>query len=150
MRRTRTIPSGLLTAMAVGAAACGGDHGGPSTTHAIRWPAMDPQEKHYPDVIAGRLEHVGGNRFNVVVSLSSPYDTRFRFADGWRVLSAAGDFLGERRFHRHHAFEQPWTTRLRAIRIAPEIREVVLEGRDVVYGWGGGAMFLRVPGRPRP
>jgi hypothetical protein len=140
--RTRPLLSGLLTAVAVGAVACGG---GTDRADTIKWPSMDPQEKHFPDVIAGRLDPVGEDKFDVVVSLSSPYDTRYRYANGWRMLTSAGDFLGERRFYRHHALEQPWTTKLRAVRIPRGVREIVLEGRDVQYGWGGGALFLRVP-----
>jgi hypothetical protein len=147
VRSKRPFLSGLLTAVAVGAAACGGGDGR-DRADTIRWPRMDPQDKHFPDVVAGRLDPIGGNRFDVVVSLSSPYDSRFRFANGWRLLSSAGDFIGERRFYRHHALQQPWTTRLRSVRIPRGVREVVLEGRDVQYGWGGGALFLRVPGRP--
>jgi hypothetical protein len=147
--RARPILLGLLAVVAAASGACGQERER-RPTEGIRWPAMDPQDKHYPDVVAGRLVPSGAGRYDVTVSLSSPYDTRFRFADGWRVLTSRGDFLGERWFHRHHAFEQPWTRTLRGIRIPADVDEVVLEGHDVMYGYGGGAYFLRVPPRPAP
>src|SRR4051794_29591611 len=106
--RPYPILAGILAAAAVGSSACGAD-APRSPMDGITWPRMDPRDKHFPDVVNGAVVPVGGGRFDVVVSLSSPYDTQFRYADGWRVLTARGDFLGERRFARHHAAEQPWT-----------------------------------------
>src|SRR4051812_27259004 len=145
--RTRPILSGLLAAVAVGASACGGGDG-TRESDTIRWPRMDPRDKHFPDVVGARLLPIGGGRYDVVVALSSPYDSKDRYADGWRAAPSGGDLLAERRFHGPPAFQQPWTTMIRAVRIPDEVRQVVLEGRDVRYGWGGGAFFLRVPGRP--
>ncbi|MBI5105455.1 MAG: hypothetical protein HZB46_10840 [Solirubrobacterales bacterium] len=94
-----------------------------------------------------RVIDVGGGRFDVRVVVSSPYDSRFRFADGWRVLTSDGDLLGERRFRRHHALEQPWTRTLRRVRIPPEVRRILVEGHDVANGYGGGVSFVAVPNR---
>src|SRR3954468_4981796 len=134
----------LLAALAAAGLACGGGAGERRPTDGIAWPKMDPREKHHPDVLQARLLPVGGGRYDLTVTISSPYDSRLRFANGWRLLTSAGDWLGERAFRADHADEQPWTRHLR-VRIPAGVRDVVVEGRDLRYGWGGAAFFLRVP-----
>jgi hypothetical protein len=142
----RQVVAGVvLTALAAGGAACGSGRSERRPIDTVRWGRMDPMEKHHPDVLQARLVSVGRHRYDLTVTISSPYDTRFRFADGWRILTSRGDWLGERHFRADHADEQPWTRTLRRIRIPPGVQQVVVEGRDLRYGWGGAAFFLRVP-----
>ena len=47
----------------------------------------------YPDVVAVELRPVGDRVFDVVVTISSPYDSPERYADGWRVLDPEGNVL---------------------------------------------------------
>jgi hypothetical protein len=143
MRRHVLVGLALAAVTAV-PTGCGGAPRERKPLDGIRVPPMDPMEKHYPDVLQARLVRIGDHRYDLTVTLSSPYDTRFRYATGWRLLTARGDWLGERSFARHHADEQPWTRHLR-VRIPSDVRDVVVEGKDLIYGYGGGAFFLRVP-----
>ena len=63
----------------------------------------------YPDVIAVELRPLGDRRYDVLVTLSSPYDSPQRYADGWRVLDSDGTTLGTHRLLHDHAAEQPFT-----------------------------------------
>ena len=43
-------------------------------------------EQRFPDVVAVKVEPRGENRFDFDVTVSSPYDTAQRYADGFRVV----------------------------------------------------------------
>ena len=52
-------------------------------------------EQRFPDIVAVELVPVGDQVYDVTVTVSSPYDTAERYADGWRVLAPDGTVLGE-------------------------------------------------------
>ncbi|RNE48498.1 hypothetical protein [Corynebacterium alimapuense] len=104
--------------------------------------SADSQE--FPDVIDAVLS-ANGDEFTVAVTISSPYDSAERYADGWRVLTTDGDVLAEHQLGHDHANEQPFTRTSSAFAIPDDVMEVIVEGRDQEYGYGGATVTVEVP-----
>ncbi|MDZ7675341.1 MAG: hypothetical protein U5K30_09765 [Acidimicrobiales bacterium] len=102
------------------------------------------QEALFPDVLEVEVTPVGDGRYEVAVTLSSPYDTPERYADAWRVLDEEGNELGRRELAHDHAAEQPFT-RQTTVEIPDEVDEITVEGRDQISGYGGATMTVTVP-----
>jgi hypothetical protein len=101
-------------------------------------------EALYPDVLAVTLTETGDNTYRVSVTLSSPYDTRSRYADAWRVLAPDGTVLGVRVLTHDHQNEQPFTRSLSGVIIPLDVTRVTVEGRDQISGWGGMTVTVSV------
>ena len=125
--------------------------------------AQAAPEQRYPAIVAVEVKASGADTFDFDVTVSSPYDTPARYADGFRAMSAAGEVYGERKLLHDHRDEQPFTRDLYAVRIPPSIKQVVVQGRDQkhrlrrkdgpgrVPGTVGRSAARRVPGfRPSP
>jgi hypothetical protein len=104
-------------------------------------------EQKYPDVIAAKVTPAGSDRFNFDVTISSPYDTPQRYADGFRVVGPGGKVYGERKLLHDHANEQPFTRDLYGVAIPGGVRKVTVEARDQRYGYGGRKLEAALPGR---
>ena len=94
-------------------------------------------EELYPDVIEAEASQDSDGTWRFDVTLSSPYDSPQRYADGWRVLAPDGTELGVRVLGHDHAAEQPFTRTLSGVNIPAGVDSVTIEGRDQVSGWGG-------------
>lgn len=103
-----------------------------------------PAGQTHPDVVDAELTDEGAS-WSLAVTLSSPYDTADRYADGWRVLTSDGTVLGEHELTHDHAAEQPFTRVQRGLRIPEGVDEITVEGRDLVNGYGGTTMVVTVP-----
>lgn len=57
------------------------------------------------------------------------------YADGWEVLTPAGDVLGKRVLAHPHVNEQPFTRSLSGVRIPQEISAVSIRAHDSVHGY---------------
>lgn len=133
-------------AVAVGAAAlgltgCGGgaadEPPATATDPDVSLVGASPTEQ-FPeivDVVATYDDASGTWRFAVTVS--SPYDTPERYADGWRVIGPDGTVLGVHELAHDHATEQPFTRTQTDVEIPDDVDEVTIEGRDLVNGFGG-------------
>jgi len=99
----------------------------------------------FPDVLEVRLEPAGGRTFDVYVTLSSPYDTPQRYADGWQTLDADGNVLGTHTLMHDHAAEQPFTRVQRGLDIPAGVESVTVQGRDQANGFGGLTLTVPVP-----
>lgn len=100
----------------------------------------------YPDVIAVEATREYGGTWKFDVTLSSPYDSPARYADAWRVRSVDGAAeYGVRILTHDHASEQPFTRSQSGIAIPPDVRTVVVEGRDQQSGWGGATVTFELP-----
>lgn len=102
-------------------------------------------EDPYPDVIGVQLVARGDRTFDVIVSISSPYDGPERYADGWRVLDEDGNVLGTHTLTHDHASEQPFTRTQPALEIPDDVDRITVEGRDLVNGYGGETLWIDVP-----
>jgi hypothetical protein len=98
----------------------------------------------HPTVVSAVVEDAGDGTFTVAATISSPYDSRDRFADAFRVSTPDGEVLGVRELSHPHADEQPFTRSLVGLEIPDDVDEVVVEGRDSVNGWGGTAATVPV------
>ncbi|MFV2062225.1 MAG: hypothetical protein ACC726_01770 [Chloroflexota bacterium] len=128
-------------------------------TAAPRQQAADPQLQEpeespmipvsggdqFPDVLEVVLRPQADGTYDVAVTLSSPYDTPQRYADGWRVMDPDGNTLGTRMLAHDHANEQPFTRTQRGLTIPEGIDEVTVEGRDQANGFGGLTVTVPVP-----
>ncbi len=112
----------------------------------IALPASADEAK-FPDVLSVKVQARPGNTFDFDVTVSSPYDSAQRYADGFRVLALDGKVLGERKLWHDHAGEQPFTRDLYGVTVPAGQRSVVVEARDQKYGWGGKRVEVSLPGR---
>ncbi len=102
-------------------------------------------QQRFPDVLKVELTRKDDGRFDVAVTMSSPYDTPQRYADGWRVLTPDGQVLGTHTLAHDHASEQPFTRTQSGVVIPSEVLQVTVEGRDKTYGFGGKTVTSTVP-----
>ena len=118
-------------------------HSGGETATASA-PAESVADQDFPDVLAAELTG-NGNGFTISVTISSPYDTPERYADGWRVLTQDGAVLAEHTLGHDHASEQPFTRTSASFTIPADVTAVVVEGRDQANGYGGETVTVSVP-----
>ena len=57
------------------------------------------------------------------------------YADGWEVMSPAGDVLGKRVLAHPHVDEQPFTRSLSGVRIPQGVNTVTIRAHDSVHGY---------------
>ena len=135
-------------AVAVGAAAlalagCGGDDQPAADTEPDVSLVGDTTADRFPeilDVVATRDDTTDTWRF--AVTISSPYDSPERYADGWRVVGPDGTVFGVHTLTHDHATEQPFTRTQTGVEIPSDVDEVTIEGRDLVNGFGGATLTI--------
>lgn len=104
-------------------------------------------QQKYPDVLAVRVSASAADIFDFDVTVSSPYDSASRYADGVRAKSHDGIVFGERKLLHDHAAEQPFTRDMYGVMVPPGIRSVLIEARDQTFGYGGKVIEVGLPGR---
>jgi hypothetical protein len=104
-------------------------------------------EQKFPDVLKATVRAAGKDTFDFDVTVSSPYDSARRYADGIRARSPEGQVYAERKLFHDHAEEQPFTRDMYGAKIPPGIKSVVIEARDQKYGYGGKTIVVALPGR---
>lgn len=104
-------------------------------------------EQRFPDVVAVDVRSSGPNQFDFDVTISSPYDTPRRYADGFRITTPANEVLGERKLLHDHQNEQPFTRELHGVKIPRPVGKVLVQGRDQKFGYGGKIVEVTLPGR---
>lgn len=104
-------------------------------------------DQRFPDVLSAKVSAAASGTFDFDVTISSPYDTPGRYADGFRVTTGSGAVLGERKLWHDHQNEQPFTRDLYSVRIPPDIKRVLIQARDQKYGYGGKTVEVGLPGR---
>ncbi|MBB4930764.1 hypothetical protein F4561_001584 [Lipingzhangella halophila] len=102
-------------------------------------------DQRYPDVREVEVEEGSGGTVDLAVTISSPYDTPERYADGWRVKGPDDTVYGEHELAHDHQNEQPFTRTQSGVRIPDGVDEVVVEGRDSEHGYGGATETVEVP-----
>lgn len=109
--------------------------------------SADASDKLFPDVLKVKVIAINDEKFDFDVTVSSPYDSPKRYADGFRVVTKQGQRLGERRLLHDHQNEQPFIRELYGVRIPKHVRHVVVQARDQVNGYGGKSVEVSLPGR---
>ncbi len=128
----------------VGGAACGSDAEPAATAPSTETVADSEPEQRFPDVLDVEAT-VSSTGWTFAVTISSPYDSPGRYADGWRILGPDGTEYGFRLLTHDHASEQPFTRTLDGVEIPDGITTVTIEGRDQEFGFGGATFELTLP-----
>jgi hypothetical protein len=148
-RPVRPLTVLVVTAAALVGCGASGDaspSSAPSAAEALADGGSAQQgAQRFPDVLAVELVPRGEGTFDVRVTLSSPYDTPQRYADGWRVLGPDGTVLGAHTLLHDHADEQPFTRTQPGLVVPADVDAVTVEGRDLTYGYGGRTVVVAVP-----
>lgn len=138
----------LATLVALGAVGCGSSSDGatdPSGADTTEAPAdgtsTNASDQQFPDIVEATATETDGT-WTFAVTVSSPYDTPERYADGWRVMDADGEVFGEHELGHDHAAEQPFTRTQQGVSIPDDVAEVTIEGRDQANGYGGGTVVV--------
>lgn len=101
--------------------------------------------EQFPDVVEAVVSRDSEGTYSFDVTMTSPYDTVDRYADGWRILDPAGAVLGEMTLDHDHASEQPFTRTQTGVEIPDGVTEVNVEGRDILSGYGGTTKSVAIP-----
>jgi hypothetical protein len=134
LRRTLAL---LTTVVTVSLAGCSSaDDGGPDS--------VGDEAQRFPDVLDVEVRRAG-ETYEFEVTMSSPYDTPERYADGWRVRGSDGTVYGEHELLHDHAAEQPFTRTQTGVAIPDGVTEVIVEGRDGRFGYGGQTVTVSLP-----
>lgn len=139
MRAARTLFAASLVVLAIAAAglACGDDDDAGSADAPAGGASEPGAGQRFPEIVAVEATPSGPATYDFAVTISSPYDSAERYANGWRVLSPDGDVLGEMELLHDHASEQPFTRVQTGVEIPERTTEVLIEGRDLENGFGG-------------
>ena len=151
----RRLPVVLVTLMAL-VTACGGSDESPGGDAAVSGPAADAEplpdagseepisdDDMFPDVIDATAQR-NDDTWTIAATLTSPYDTPERYADAWRVLGPDGEVYAERILTHDHANEQPFTRSQSGVEIPGDVSVIVIEGRDLEFGYGGDTFELEL------
>jgi len=98
-------------------------------------------DQQFPEVLEATAT-MSAATWSFEVTMSSPYDTPERYADGWRVLGPDNEVYGEHTLIHDHAAEQPFTRTQSGVEIPEGVDEVTIEGRDLVNGYGGATVTV--------
>lgn len=153
MRARSVVTTALIGAAAVvgcGSGSADRDGGATPTTvsaatsvPAATTGAAPAEAQQFPEIVEATAIGNGGT-WTFEVTVSSPYDTPERYADGWRVLGPDGTVYGEHELTHDHAAEQPFTRTKEGVAIPDGIDEVTIEGRDLVNGYGGPTVTVQL------
>lgn len=108
-------------------------------------PSAAASDDAFPTILDAQLTPQGNGVYSIAVTVSSPYDTPQRYADGWRILAPDGSLLGEHTLLHDHAAKQPFTRTQSGVAIPSDVLTVTIEGRDLVNGYGGTTLTVDVP-----
>ena len=141
MMPRHTLTMSLVLLAPLGTAACNGDDASSATSTGLGT-ATTLADDRFPDVIAVDAERADDRTWSFAVTISSPYDTPARYADGWRVVGPDGTVYGEHTLTHDHADEQPFTRRQHGVEVPDGVDRVTVEGRDSSNGFGGGVVTI--------
>ncbi len=127
----------------VGLDTSGGQEGSTNDSPVATTDAGPAEAQQFPEIVEATATGNGGT-WTFEVTVSSPYDTPERYADGWRVLGPDGNVYGEHELTHDHADEQPFTRTQAGVAIPDGIDEVTIEGRDLVNGYGGPTVTVQL------
>ncbi len=152
LTKLTTLLAALAGVIALGACGDSSDDASVASPPAATstQPAVTDQSaqagERFPNIREAKLEMTGDGIFTATVTVSSPYDTPERYADGWRVLKAGtGDVLGTHMLDHDHADEQPFSRTQSGLKIPDDVDSVTVQGRDKDNGFGGETVTIDVP-----
>lgn len=118
---------------------------GPATPEPEPDPSPEQATQEFPDVVEVAVSRADDGTYTFDVTIASPYDSPERYADGWRILGPADEVYAEMTLDHDHAAEQPFTRTQTGVEIPAGVTSVVVEGRDLANGYGGGTQTVQLP-----
>ena len=143
-RASRMLLFVTLSCVVILATACGGQGGAGDSSEPDEEATVS--EQRYPEVVDAELESSGGGEYALSVTISSPYDSPQRYADGWRVMDGEGEVLGRHELMHDHANEPPFTRTQTGLEIPEGVEQITVEARDSENGYGGETVTVPVSG----
>lgn len=142
--------SGALVATMLALTGCSGDDDAPDTGASADAGADSTISDtdattpgRFPDIVdVDATRNDADGTWSFAVTVSSPYDTPERYADGWRVLGPDGTVYGVHTLTHDHAGEQPFTRTQTGVEIPADVTAVTIEGRDLINGFGGTTLTI--------
>ncbi len=134
----------IVVAAVLSASACGDEGSGPPEGGAGSAEAAASGAK-FPELLSAEATQAGDGTYDIAVTISSPYDSPARYANGWRVIRGDGEVIAEHELLHDHASEQPFTRVQTGVEIDESVGVVQIEGRDLANGYGGTRLQLRLP-----
>lgn len=133
-----TVRVAVAAVLVVAVIACGGSDASSTS---------DPKsgDELYPDVVGATAFETEPGTWTFEVTISSRYDSADRYADAFRIFGEDGTVYGSRELLHDHATEQPFTRSLESVEIPDEVDAVVVQGHDLVNGWGGASVEVALP-----
>ena len=86
------------------------------------------------EIVNAKLENQGAS-WTATVTIKHGDTGWDHYADGWRIVDAKGNILGNRTLYHPHVNEQPFTRSLSGFTIPSNLKEVYVESHDKVHGW---------------
>lgn len=81
-----------------------------ATTSSHQSPdAAGTSDQRFPDIVGAEVTEDASGTYTFAITVSSPYDTARRYADGWRIIGPDGQVYGEHMLTHDHASEQSFT-----------------------------------------
>lgn len=99
----------------------------------------DSAAGRFPDIRDASATRTDEGTWTFEVTVSSPYDSPERYADGWRIV-ADDQVFGEKTLTHDHAGEQPFTRTQTGVQIPEDVSTVTVQGRDLENGFGGSTL----------
>ena len=140
----RLVAAVMAPVVTTGLAACGGagDEAAQTPPPPSAGAAASPSDgASYPDVVDVTVRS-DGTGYTFDATISSPYDSPERYADAFRVRTPDGTVLGVRELTHPHQDEQPFTRSLSDVEVPDDVDRLIVEGRDLVNGWGGATVAI--------
>ena len=99
------------------------------------------------DVIEVEVRRIGGDTYKFDVTVRHADEGWEHFANKWEVTAPDGTVLGTRVLAHPHVEEQPFTRSLSGVKIPENLTEVIVRAHDLVHGYGGKTVEVKVPGK---
>lgn len=97
---------------------------------------------------------VVGVKANLIAPLTYRFDVTLKhsdagwdhYADKWQVVLPDGRVIGTRILAHPHVHEQPFTRSLSNVKIAADVKKVIIRAHDKVHGFGGAQIEVMLQG----
>ena len=99
------------------------------------------------DVIEVNVTHIGNESYKFDVTVRHADEGWKHYANKWDVTAPGETVLGTRILAHPHVDEQPFTRSLTGVKIPENIDEVTVRAHDLVHGYGGKTVNVKVPGK---
>ena len=78
------------------------------------------------EIVKVESEKTSAQKYNISITLEHSDEGWEHYANAWRIYSADGELIGERKLHHPHVKEQPFTRSLLGIGVPSEHSEVTI------------------------